>query len=66
MNEQKLEKYSAAWKKMQTSNNGGWAQKHVDCWRWHFIEYDTEYRAGKYFTKSDCCKGNKKGTGHER
>jgi len=39
---------------------GGWAQKHGDVWKWHYINHGTEYSRGEYFTKADCEGENKK------
>ena len=54
-----MKKYSINWKKNQARNNGGWAQKHGDFWKWHYIEFDTEYRKGEYLTKKACEEENK-------
>ena len=55
------EKYTVEWKNAQQKKRGGWAQKHgAQDWRWHYIEYDTEYtRSGSHITKSDCEKYNR-------
>lgn len=56
-----MEPYSIEWKMEQQKKNGGWPQKKGDIWEWHYIEYDTEYHKGCYFTKSEAIKENKKG-----
>jgi hypothetical protein len=44
-----MEKYSKEWK----YNKGVWTQKHGEMWKIHYIEYNTEYAHGKYFTRKD-------------
>ncbi len=39
----KRTKYSIEWKHEQQETHGGWAQKHADGWRWHYIQHGTEY-----------------------
>jgi len=54
-----MEKYSIAWKEEQQRKHGGWAQKHDDdrwgfIWKWHYIQYGTEYSTGAYDLKRQC------------
>jgi hypothetical protein len=49
-----MEKYGIAWKQEQNKKQGGWAQKHGDVWKWHYIQNDTEYSAGEYLTRKEC------------
>jgi len=44
-----MEKYSKEWKE----KTGRWIQKHGDIWKIHYIEYDTEYSIGQYFTAKE-------------
>nr|MBC8360924.1 hypothetical protein [Candidatus Desulfatibia profunda] len=41
-----MKKYSQEWKEAK----GKWIQKHDGCWKIHYIEHDTEYSTGEYFT----------------
>lgn len=59
-----MEKYSKEWKENEQKLHGGWAQDHIDTngdkiYKWHYIEYDTEYSTGQYYKKADCIKDNK-------
>ena len=53
--------YSIEWKNKQNNKNGGWAQKHGDSWKWHYIANDTEYSRGEYLTKREAITENKIG-----
>jgi hypothetical protein len=54
-----MKKYSVEWKYAQQEKNGGWAQKHDDGWKFHRIQYDTEYvKPGAYRTKKECEQAN--------
>jgi hypothetical protein len=49
-----MEKYSKEWK----IKKGVWVQKHRDAakgdlWKIHYIENDTEYSTGEFFTARD-------------
>ena len=60
-----MEKYSVEWKVDQNKKYGGWAQDHKNekwgkYWKWHFIQYGTEYRTGFYGSKRECETENKK------
>ena len=60
-----MKKYSVEWKESQTEKYGGWAQDHNNDkwgrhWKWHYIQYGTEYSAGEYFTKKECQSENKR------
>ena len=54
-----MEKYSIEWKQTQQAEHGGWAQFHYGpkTWKWHYIQNDTEYSRGDYFTKKECEEG---------
>lgn len=58
-----MEKYSVEWKNFMNERCGGWAQKHGDVWKWHYINHGTEYSKGEHFTKADCEKENQKNGG---
>lgn len=59
-----MEKYSIKWKQEQQKKHGGWAQDNKECgkklWRWHYIQYDTEYRSRPYTSKKECTEENRK------
>ena len=44
-----MEKYSREWKLAK----GKWIQKHEDIWKIHYIEYDTEYSKGEYYSAEE-------------
>lgn len=54
------EKYSVEWKENENKTCGGWAQKHGEEWKWHYIQYGTEYSRGSYLTKKECEAENKR------
>lgn len=43
-----MKKYSKEWKQKQ----GAWVQNHNGEFKIHYIENDTEYSTGSYYTKS--------------
>ena len=43
-----MKKYSVEWKNAR----GVWVQKHYEGWKIHYIENNSEYATGCYFTKS--------------
>jgi hypothetical protein len=53
-----MKPYSKEWKEAQHKKCGGWAQKHGDVWKWHYIGYSTEYSRGEYLTKRDAAQTN--------
>ena len=53
-----MEKFSVAWKEAENKQHGGWAQKHGDVWKWHYIANDTEYFRGSYLTKKEAEEAN--------
>jgi len=53
-----MEKYSAEWKAAENKKHGGWTQKHGDEWKWHYIQYGTEYSKGSYPTKAAAVEEN--------
>jgi len=50
-----MEKYSLIWKKKQQMEKGGWAQKHNKGWKWHYIQYNTEYQSTQTYPDKKTC-----------
>ena len=60
-----MKKFSIEWKESQNKENGGWPQKHESdrhgyCWRWHYIQHETErFKSQNFRLMRECIEANK-------